>query len=199
MTAPGGILVTLKVVYILDRFQPGSRFDLGEVQDISQFSIHFYDIDDRSYQYHVQGSTNGTTWITLVPEGTWIHGTALHDLVSPTPMRYLHIDVTGGTTGNIHGEFAHIMEIRFFAEGGTAPEPETFYLQRVGAGASDIFGNPNTAIYIIPNSPPVALDDVTTVDEDGTVNILVLSNDTDLMTTWIPRAYQLSVVHPTAR
>jgi len=120
--------------------------DLGEVRDISRFSIHFYDNDERSYEYSVQASTDGVSWIDLVAPAVWGQGTVVHELTAPTAMRYLHIDVTGGTTGNPHGEFAHIVEVRFYAEGGSS-ESETLYLEKVGVGASDLYGNPGVALH----------------------------------------------------
>ena len=131
--------------------------DLGQLREIRAYSVRFYDDDTRSYQYNVQSSADGAAWTSLVP-ATWGQGTVLHELPDPVSMRYLHIDVTGGTTGNPHGEFAHIKEVRFYVEAGESgePETETFFLRQVSAGASDLYGNPGTARYELPTAVSLA-------------------------------------------
>jgi len=129
--------------------------DLGQLREIRTFSIRFYDDDVRSYQYSVQCSADGSAWTGLVEPATWGQGTVLHELPGPVSMRYLHIDVTGGTTGNPHGEFAHIKEVRLYMEGGE-PESETYFLRQVAAGASDLQGNPGTARYELPTAVSLA-------------------------------------------
>jgi len=134
--------------------------DLGETEDVSQFSIHFYDSDSRSYEYGVQASADGLSWTEVVAPGTWGQGTVTHELDPANSMRYLRIRVTDSTDDNPHGKFAHIVEVRFYVE-SEPPAPEVFYLQGVGVGASDIHGNPGVAVSMLPDTDGDGVPDET--------------------------------------
>jgi hypothetical protein len=151
--------------------------NLGAVRNIQQFSIHLYDNDDRSYTYDVESSVDGQIWTQRVTSGQR-KGNVLHDLLGLTAMQYLRINVTGGTVVNANGTFAHIKEVRLYGE-GVPPQPEVFYLQAVGAGATDLSGNPAAVRAEVVNDPPTVVNDTASTSQDTPVVINVLNNDSD--------------------
>ena len=121
------------------------QLELADVEDVASMDVHFYDNDGRQYTYGVEDSTDGTDWTQIVPAGSTVVGLATHEFDPPVGLRYVRITVTANT----RNDWAHIKEIRLYGSSSEEPpEPETFYLQAVGAGASDLYGNPGVALYV---------------------------------------------------
>jgi uncharacterized repeat protein (TIGR01451 family) len=118
------------------------QVDLDEEEEVETLTIHFWDDDAREYTYYVEASTDGTTWTEIVPSNT-VHGLARHEFDPAVSMRYARVTVTANSAAN---DYAHIREIALY---GPDPEPETFYLQQVGAGASDLCGNSTVITHTV--------------------------------------------------
>ena len=93
--------------------------DLGSVTNVNQVVTHFYDGDARVYTYHIEASTDGSSWFTVVSSTT---GSGIvTDSFSDVSARYVRITVTGNTANTA----AHIEEIKVFQDGGiSTPTPQ---------------------------------------------------------------------------
>jgi hypothetical protein len=127
------------------------QVDLGETQDVDELMIHFWDGDSREYTYYVEASTDGTNWAEIVSSNT-VHGLITHEFDPAISMRYARVTVTANSGPN---DYAHIREIALY--GGAEPEPETFYLQQMGAAALDLCGN-STVIFRFEHEVPVSIE-----------------------------------------
>jgi hypothetical protein len=120
--------------------------DLGEAKDVERFTIHFWDGVERYYTYYVEASTDGSTWVEIVPSSS-VWGEETHDFDPPVSMRYARVTVTTNDSSN---DYAHIREIALY--GDTEPQIETLYLERVGAAGLDLCGNSAVATTTLADS-----------------------------------------------
>lgn len=112
------------------------QVDLRSPISISKITTHFYDGDVRTYTYHIDVSTDGTSWDTVVP--TKSGSGSVTDTFAETTARYVKITVTGNTANDA----AHIEEIKIYHVTATVPVS----LLKIGVGASDLYGNTGTAV-----------------------------------------------------
>ena len=118
--------------------------DLGSIQPVPMLTVHFYDLDARTYTYSIDASTDGTNWTPIVTSST-VHGTATHNFDPAISMRYARVNVTAGSASAI----AHIFEITLYKTTTTTTVTETGNLQQVGVGALDLSGNSAVASNIL--------------------------------------------------
>jgi hypothetical protein len=95
------------------------QVDLGDTQDVSTLTVHFWDGNERYYGYYVEASTDGSTWTEIVPEST-VWGLATHEFDPPVSLRYARVTVTANDGPN---DYAHVREIALY--GDDEPESET--------------------------------------------------------------------------
>ncbi len=114
-------------------------------------TVHFYDLDARTYTFSIDSSTDGTTWSQMVASNT-VHGVGTYQFSPGISMRYARVNITAASTGS----WAHIFEINLYK---TAPSTTdaTGYLQQVGVGAGDLAGNTSVASTIVRSLADLAL------------------------------------------
>ena len=125
--------------------------DLGSVQPVVMMTVHFYDLDARTYTFSIDASTDGANWSEIVASNT-VHGTGTYQFGSSINMRYARVTVTHGSASQI----AHIFEIKLYKTLETTTSV-TGYLQQVGAGAGDLTGNTAVATAVVRSLADLAL------------------------------------------
>ena len=130
--------------------------DLGSIQPVPLLTVHFYDLDPRTYTYSIDASTDGSTWTEIVASTT-VHGLATHTLSPAIDMRYARVNITAASIGS----WAHIFEIVLYKTAPTTTT-ETGYLQQVGVGAGDLAGNTAVGSNIILPMADLALTKTST-------------------------------------
>jgi len=115
------------------------RLDFGSLVSINQVVTHFPDGDARTYTYYVEVSTDGSSWVNVVPVRTG-RG-SVTDTFPTVTARFVRITVTGNTAnGN-----AHIIETRVYSPSGSQfPSVQPQVLQGVDKIGFDDF-NPATS------------------------------------------------------
>lgn len=91
--------------------------DLGEVRTLAALRVWPYWGDGRVYQYKVEGSADGRTWVMLADQtANSITGTAEGDAFAfeARPVRYLRTTILKNSAGAKTG--GHLVEIEAFAE-----------------------------------------------------------------------------------
>ena len=66
------------------------QVDLGSSQLVPMLTVHFYDLDARTYTYSIDASTDGTTWTEIVSSRS-VHGLATHTFDPAINMRYARV------------------------------------------------------------------------------------------------------------
>ena len=84
------------------------KLDLGSQISVNQIITHFYDGDSRTYTYYIEGSTDGSSWTTIVSTKTG--KSVVTDTFSQVTARYIRITITGNTAN----PGAHIEEIKVY-------------------------------------------------------------------------------------
>jgi hypothetical protein len=92
------------------------QLDFGSTTNIGKIVTHFYDADSRVYTYHIDVSSNGASWTTIVSTKTGSGSVA--DTFPTATGRYVRITITGNTANNA----AHIEEIKIY-KSTTPPTP----------------------------------------------------------------------------
>ncbi len=90
------------------------RIDLEKIQTLSTIRIIPYWPDGRIYQFHIEASTDGQTWITLADQRANSINTGPSGFTftfDPTPARHIRTTFTGNTANNA----GHIVAIEGYA------------------------------------------------------------------------------------
>ncbi len=117
--------------------------DLGSTQSVKMMTVHFYDLDSRTYTYNIDASTDGSNWTPIV-QTTTVHGTGTHEFSSPVDLRYARVTVTNGSASFI----AHIFEISLFKTLQSTISVTGDLLQ-ASVGAGDLAGNTAVATSVV--------------------------------------------------
>jgi len=91
------------------------KLDLGSLVSINQVVTHFYDGDARTYTYYVEVSTDGSSWVNVVPVRTG--NGSVTDTFPTVTARFVRITVTGNTAN----KNAHIIETSVYSPSGSQP------------------------------------------------------------------------------
>lgn len=93
------------------------QVELAEATPLSQIRLWPYWVDGRIYQYKVEGSVDGSTWVMLGDRsGNSIASTAEGDTLNfePVSVRYVRTTFLGNSRGAANG--GHLVEIQGFAK-----------------------------------------------------------------------------------
>ncbi len=91
------------------------QVDLGSVQSVNKAVIEWFGQGERSYQYRIEGSTDGTSFTTLVDKT----GNTSQDTSTDTfngTARYVRVVITGATTG-----YAAFYDAQIYSATGPVP------------------------------------------------------------------------------
>ncbi|WP_338285291.1 discoidin domain-containing protein [Luteolibacter sp. LG18] len=117
------------------------QVDLGSVMPVDKAVIEWYDRGNRSYQYRIEGSTDGTNYTTLVDRtGNTSTDTSVDSMSGVA--RYVRVVVTGSSTG-----YAAFYDVQVYS---ASPNLKTFlaFNESSGTTAADSSGGGNTGTLV---------------------------------------------------
>jgi hypothetical protein len=91
------------------------QVDLGEPKQVNRAVIQWFDDDTRSYQYRIEGSTDGVNFTTLIDRTNNTAPSTTSDVFSGVA-RWVRITVTGGSHG-----WASIYDVQIYGAAILAP------------------------------------------------------------------------------
>ena len=113
--------------------------DIRSSTAISKITTHFDDAGN-SYTYKIESSTDGSSWVTIVPTKT---GTGtVTDQFTQTTAEFFKVTISGNSGGN----FAQIQETKIYHE-ESLPTPD---IRVIGLAGSDLSGNTGVKVINVP-------------------------------------------------